>query len=82
MTRYTDAKILEYTESPTYREGNADEWIERIYEHSVSGDTSERALERVYFASKRTQMERKAGLEQTRDMDHALLPVLLGMETV
>jgi DNA polymerase I len=82
MTRYTDAKILEYTESPTYREGNADEWIERIYEHSVSGDTSERALERVYFASKRAQMERKSGLEQTRDMDHALLPVLLGMETV
>ena len=80
MPKFTDAQILEYLETPSYRDGTVDEWILAKYEHAVSGDSTERALERVHFASKRCGEPRKAGLEQASSMDHALLEVLGRME--
>ncbi len=80
MPKFIDTKILDYVESPTFRNQSFEDWVENIHDYQASGDTMERAIERAYWSSIRADQPRKTETERALKMDTDLMEVLAKME--
>lgn len=82
MAKFTDVKILEYTESKNYRNEHFADWANTEHHYLISEDAVIRSIEQAYWSYERAThpLPNHEAVVQAQDMDHTLLPVLAKME--
>lgn len=80
MPKFTDTKILEYLESPSFRNDTFSDWARREHDYETSDDPVILATEKAHFSIERSNKDALEGLSGIRDMENELLVVLAKME--